>query len=221
MRGLDLLRAAIDPGPPVDPLDELAAVAKRFTPQVDVTKRRTDDTERVALDELQVDPDYQRPPDREKIQAFVDHVKAGGAIPRIKVNQRPDGTRWITDGQHRAAAAAICGHTHIDAKITHKPSQDEPQETNLIAKVADDDDLAAIALLRGHGARIQGKRLVLELGAAGRVSYTPHQGEYVAKTERGSLQVEGMVERIADRLELGGLSLESAGLRPVSADDDA
>jgi hypothetical protein len=171
-----------------------------------VAKRRTPDHERVALDSLRVDPDYQRPPDREKIASMVSDRKAGGSLQPIKVNERPDGSLWITDGQHRAAAAALCGETTIAAVITHVAQHEEPSETNLVAKIAQASDLDAVTVLEGCGATRAGKRLVLELGDAGQVVYVRHDEQWAGEMERGSLTVEGRnVRDTVARLGLGDL----------------
>lgn len=58
------------------------------------------------------------------------------------------------------------------------------------AKVREDADLDTISRLLSQGAQRDGKRLVLDLGKAGRVAYTPHQADWVAKSERGSLEID-------------------------------
>lgn len=223
MRGLDLLRDALQPAAPTDPGEQLLELAKRFHVKRDVEKRRTPDgTTSVPLDELAVDPDYQRPPDREKIASMVEHRKAGGRLKPIKANVRPDGSKWITDGQHRAAAAAIAGDTHIDCQLTSVPRQDEPQQTEILAKVAADHDLDAIRLLLGAGAERSGKRLVLSLGAAGDVTYLSHADEWVGKTERGTLHVHARDARhVLSRLGLDRLSLQSGSVPPVETGERA
>jgi hypothetical protein len=171
-----------------------------------VAKRRTPDHERVKLASLRVDPDYQRPPDRDKIADMVTERKAGGSLKPIKVNQRPDGSLWITDGQHRAAAAAICGETVIAAEITHVAQHDEPSETNLVAKIAPSADRDAVTVLQGCGARRDGKRLVLSLGDVGQVVYVGHDEQWAGQDERGRLTVDGRnVRETVARLGLAGL----------------
>lgn len=186
MHGLEQLRTIAAPGANVDPTAGLLNIAKSI-----VGKRATDTHDEIPLQGLRVDPDYQRPPDREKIAGLVEHLRAGGPVKPIKVNERPDGSRWITDGQHRAAAAVIVGHTHIPAKLTHLPSQQEASQTEILTKVAQERDRDVIGCLLGAGARRHGKRLVLALGTAGEVSYVPHGGEFVGKTERGQLTARG------------------------------
>jgi hypothetical protein len=186
-----------------DPVSELLVAAASFGA---VAKRRTPDHEQVTLASLRVDPDYQRPPDRDKIASMVEERKAGGALAPIKVNQRPDGSLWITDGQHRAAAAAICGEDTIRALITHVAQHDEPSETNLVAKIAEASDLDAVTVLEGCGAQRDGKRLVLSLGDAGSVAYVPHGEQWASRTERGALTVAGAnVRDTVARLGLGAL----------------
>lgn len=228
---LDQLRELLDPQPEPDPLGQLEQVAKTLKerPQdepileLDVEKRRTPDVELVDLHGLQVDhaDGSQKPPDREKVAEFVQHLKAGGKFPPIKVNERPDGTRWITDGQHRAAAALICGRSTVPAKIKHEPQVDEAQQVEIVAKVAREDDGAAVELLRGVGAVRDGKRLVAQLGEA-TVSYLPHYNEFVAKAERGLLVVEADdASAVVEALGLDELSLDPAELTAVEDEQTA
>lgn len=219
MQGLQLLRDIVAPQPPANPADRLVDLAKTLTAVAprqahdapEVAKRRTPDIEEVPLAELQVDHagGAQRPPDRDKVLEFVTHLKAGGKLPPIKVNERPDGSRWITDGQHRALAALAVGRKTIPAEVTYKPSQEEAAQTNIVTKIAEDVDDAATDLLMGAGARRVGKRLVLSLGQAGEVAYLPHGSEWVAKQERGSLTVDGRDARmVLHRLGLADLATE-------------
>jgi hypothetical protein len=211
MIDLTRLRALIGPDTTAgDPADGLLALAKTLRPTGTVAKRRTPGIERVALDDLQVDHDYQRPPDREKINEFRQTLRAGSDLPAIKVNRRPDGTLWITDGQHRAAAATLEGHAHIDARVTHVPTWEEPQEAEIVTKVHADHEDELVATLRGAGARRVGKRLVLNLGNHGEVTYAPHRAD-VGKTERGVVCVNGGdVRKVLDRLDLSSLVATTA-----------
>lgn len=188
MQGLEALRATLTPTEPASPADELLTVAKTLQGGT-VAKRATPDTVPVKLDRLAVDPTYQRPPDREKINDMVRQLGRGEQLEPIKVNRRPDGSLWITDGQHRAAARAIRGDEMVDAEVTHLPSQEEAGETNIMAKTAADQDQAVMSRLLAAGARRSGKRLILSLGDQGQVAYTPHGSEFVAKTVRGGLDV--------------------------------
>lgn len=191
LHGLGRLRELADSAAAANPVDQLLQVGKTFQGGLDIAKRKTPDTVSVRVADLNVSPDYQRPPDREKVQRLVEHLRAGSGLPPINVNQRPDGTLWITDGQHRAMAHAALGHARVDAIVSALPSQEEPARTNIMAKVAPGDDMAVAARLLGCGARIRGKRLVLTLGDHGTVTYLPHSQEFVAKTERGALQIDG------------------------------
>lgn len=199
---LQRLAQALSSPPDRDPVEGLLDVAKSF-----VAKRKTPDTVPVRVDELQVDPDYQRPPDRDKITTFVAHRRAGHQLPPIECNVRPDGSKWITDGQHRAAAAAIVGDDRIDAILTAVPQQEEPQLTNIMTKVTADRDQEMIRMLVGYGAKFVGKQLLLGLGKAGEITYLPHAVEWVGKTERGRLIVTGEDPReIVARLGLGAVA---------------
>lgn len=220
MRGLDLLRSLDTPTDEGDPTLELLRVAKSLrAPAETVEKQHTPDTVQVKLDALQVEPANQRPPDRDKIAGMVETLRKGGSLPPIECNCRPDGSLWITDGQHRAAARAIRGEDEAAAIVTYRSSQEEPAMTNIMAKVHEDDDRDAIGLLLGAGGRLDGKRVVLELGAAGRVSYLPRGQEYVAKTERGCLRVTGGdAAAVAKALCLDELSLEGGGFQTIEAE---
>lgn len=183
---------------PSDPLDSLLNIAKSLRPTIvptivptdapTVEKKATEGSEWIDVKGLQVDHEggTQRPPDRTKIAEMVRHLKAGGKLPPLKVNERPDGSRWIVDGQHRAAAAALCGIKRVLAELSYKPSWEEHEDTNIVAKVAHDDDDQAVEQLLAAGAELDGKRLVLDLGKAGSVSYLPHV-ELVGRVERGTL----------------------------------
>lgn len=194
-----------------DPLDQLTTLAKRMkTRSAVVAKRATAaGVERIPLHGLRVDYDYQRPPDHEKIASMREVLKAGGGLPPIKVNRRPDGSMWITNGQHRAAARALEGETHVDAIITEKPTQEEPKDTGILTKVAKEHDHDALDRLRGAGAKPLGKTLMLDLGKAGTVRYTPHAARWAAMGERGWIDVQGPDhELVLERLDLTPLLAE-------------
>jgi hypothetical protein len=74
------------------------------------------DMEVVAIDDLNVDHAYQRDLDAglvQRIAAGWDIVASGPIV----VSRRPDGSLWIVNGQHRAAAAKVAGETHILAQV--------------------------------------------------------------------------------------------------------
>lgn len=57
------------------------------------------------LDTLKVDPQYQRPENRELVNQLLAVLEAGGMVPDpITIAVRPDKSRWIVDGQQRWAA---------------------------------------------------------------------------------------------------------------------
>ena len=88
---------------------------------------------RVRLAELRVDTDYQRPEDREKVESMHRRLKAGGVLEGdIKVNEREDGSLWITDGQHRVKARMLNGETEAEALVTRLPQQHEQMAANLV-----------------------------------------------------------------------------------------
>lgn len=174
-----------------DPADLLLTLAHKLQAPAVVAKRATTDTVRVRIADLQVDHDYQRPPDREKVLAILEHLKAGGTVDPITVNQRPDGSLWITDGQHRAMAAAAHGLSQIDAHVTSIPVLEEPAATGIMAKVTAENDVTVAKTLLGFGARLDGKQLRLDLGDAGTVTYLPHSNEFAGTGERGALRAAG------------------------------
>ena len=72
----------------------------------------------LSIDELNVDHTYQRDLDQtlaQKIARDYDIV----AVDPIIVSMRSDGSLWIVNGQHRAAAAKITGETEILAYVHH------------------------------------------------------------------------------------------------------
>jgi hypothetical protein len=87
----------------------------------------------VNLVELKVDHDYQRPEDRAKVETMLKALRSGEELPPPEVNEREDGSRWITDGQHRVRARMLAGQTHCKALVTREPQQSEPRRANLLA----------------------------------------------------------------------------------------
>lgn len=74
------------------------------------------DIEVVRIDDLNVDHAYQRDLDAglvQRIAANWDLVASGPIV----VSKRPDGSLWIVNGQHRAAAAKVAGETEILAQV--------------------------------------------------------------------------------------------------------
>src|ERR1700686_810596 len=121
---LDRLRDILEP-----PEERLAKIASGLhDPAYQHEQRR----QTVRLADLQVDHDYQRPPDREKVQGMLEAIKTGKKMEALRVNERPDGSLWITDGQHRAIALGLAGETHHDADVTREPSQHEQRRANIL-----------------------------------------------------------------------------------------
>lgn len=74
------------------------------------------DIEVVTIDDLNVDHAYQRDLDAglvQRIAANWDLVASGPIV----VSKRPDGSLWIVNGQHRAAAAKVAGEKEILAQV--------------------------------------------------------------------------------------------------------
>ena len=86
----------------------------------------------VPLMDLQVDHDYQRPEDREKVEGMLKAVRNGVDLPPPEVNEREDGSLWITDGQHRVKARMLAGETHCAALVNRDPQQSEPRRTKIL-----------------------------------------------------------------------------------------
>lgn len=134
--------SVLNPEPDADAIDQLFAVAKKFTPlpvpdAMDPPQEfhmESEVSRLIPLDQCDTDPSYQRPLDREKVAAMkLD--KAWEKQP-IHVNFS-DGTYWIIDGQHRAEAARQSGVKEVHAYADFMPSQDEAEhETGVMAKTA-------------------------------------------------------------------------------------
>lgn len=87
----------------------------------------------VVLASLGVDTDYQRPEDREKVQGMLKKLRTGIALDGdIKVNEREDGSLWITDGQHRVKAMMLAGQTHAEVLVATDPQQGEQKRANIV-----------------------------------------------------------------------------------------
>lgn len=79
------------------------------TGRTDVDVDETDDGvfKRIPKDQLNIDHDYQRHHvSRKRITAMAKHW-SWRACGCLKVGQRPDGTYWVEDGQHRVLAANL------------------------------------------------------------------------------------------------------------------
>jgi hypothetical protein len=95
---------------------------------IEMPRRRS-----VPLASLQVDTDYQRPEDREKVEGMLKKLRAGIALDgEIKANEREDGSLWITDGQHRVKAMMLAGRTHHDVLVAKDPQQLESRRANIL-----------------------------------------------------------------------------------------
>lgn len=86
----------------------------------------------VPLIDLQVDHDYQRPEDRDKVEGMLKAIRNGVDLPPPEVNEREDGSLWITDGQHRVKARMLAGETHCAALVNRDPQQSEPRRANIL-----------------------------------------------------------------------------------------
>ena len=53
--------------------------------------------------------------------SLIDHIRAGGDIPAVKVARHPDGGFIIRDGRHRVLAHKMLGRTKIKARFSNKP----------------------------------------------------------------------------------------------------
>jgi hypothetical protein len=121
---LDGLRDTLEPSKPENAAMSLMDIAKRLGASNDVAKHTTAD--RVALADLHIDTGTQRPIDRDKVES----MRAAKAYrDPIRVNQRPDGSLWLMNGQHRAQAAHEDGLTHVHARIEFHDRETERQIT--------------------------------------------------------------------------------------------
>lgn len=123
-----------------DPLDALRTVAKNLlvtpepisspSPPTEGDEVRLGDGYRmtIRLSELHVDPSYQRPPDRDKVDAI---ASSGKGLDPILVNCRPEYSFYVLDGQHRALAALARGDSEIECHVIHVPTEDEAHYCNV------------------------------------------------------------------------------------------
>lgn len=63
----------------------------------------------VPLSLVYCDYSYQRPLDPVRTLRKAEQLRAGAALGEGLLARRPDGSCWIVDGQHRVAAARLCG----------------------------------------------------------------------------------------------------------------
>jgi hypothetical protein len=78
----------------------------------------------LAIEAIQIDPDYQRDLRHDlidKIAREYDVVKAGP----ILVSQRADGSLWCVDGQHRMIGAERAKETEVFANVVHGLTQEQ------------------------------------------------------------------------------------------------
>lgn len=90
------------------------AVAKRRTPSPPVQRF-------VSIPALRSDL-YQRAVDPDRVLAIVHAIRGGQMMVddpdhAIEVSERPDGTLWIVDGQHRVEALRLLGHMSVRANV--------------------------------------------------------------------------------------------------------
>lgn len=84
----------------------------------------------VVLDELKVDHAYQRDLSVDLVQKIARSWDIAAAGP-IVVSERADGSLFIVNGQHRAAAAKTAGETEIIAQVLHGLDQQSEAEIRL------------------------------------------------------------------------------------------
>lgn len=73
----------------------------------------------VLVGELHIDPAYQRQLSEKKVRDIVENFDAD-VLGILKANRRPDGTLWITDGQHRLEALRRMGVRSVEVQLTYK-----------------------------------------------------------------------------------------------------
>lgn len=123
----------------------------------------------VPLDDLNIDHSYQRDLDANLVQSIARNWDIVGAGP-ITVSRREDGSLWIINGQHRAAAARVAGETEILAqvvegydreseaglrlKMNHRRSDRSQERFKAQVAAGDRESLAIVEILSGFNTRI-------------------------------------------------------------------
>lgn len=86
-------------------------------------------------------PTYQRPTDMKKVDVMADSYD-GDALGAVTVSKRADGSLWIVDGAHRAAAALKRGDKRILANV--HTGLTVAEEAELFLKLNDTKKVSAI-----------------------------------------------------------------------------
>jgi hypothetical protein len=129
-------RGKVEPNEPRDPAPDLGV-------EVEVVRLNT--THLNSAGEA-----YQRPVDQDYVDYLVEHWD-WNAARTLLVNQRPDGTYWLVDGQHRTLAARqkFGGDVEFFCYLTHVPGPAE--EAQLYERVSDGHSrLSPAVLFRGR-----------------------------------------------------------------------
>jgi uncharacterized ParB-like nuclease family protein len=230
---LSAVSVLTDTEPQPDAIGQLFDVAKKFKPLTPEPEMKPDEHEarfeseepwEVELDRCGIDERYQRPLDREKVEAMRKD-KTYERLP-IKVNFDPaeQVSYWIIDGQHRAEAARQDGRKTVQALVHIMPSQEEQDhETGIMAKTFDvpalreGEDYVGIVspeqhpdlvdVLTGMGGfsattkldhfAYNGRCVTVTVGKR-TLTYVPHDAvektTMLAAPERGMLRFEGFTE---------------------------
>lgn len=83
---------------------------------ITASKKTEREVEIVLLDDLGVDLTYQRPLDQRLVEAILREYDPIAADP-LTISKRRDGSLWIVNGQHEAAAAKLAGETEMLAFV--------------------------------------------------------------------------------------------------------
>jgi hypothetical protein len=87
-----------------------------MTPAISDSQQTSREVEVVELADLRIDHRYQRPLDQGLVERILSDWDPIAADP-LTISQRADGSLWIVNGQHEAAAATLKGETEMLAFI--------------------------------------------------------------------------------------------------------
>lgn len=75
------------------------------------------DDQVIHVDVLNVDHEYQRPPNPTRAKAMSGKAFDQDLVGRLIVSRRSDGSYWVVDGQHRLIAMKLTGITHVPCVV--------------------------------------------------------------------------------------------------------
>jgi hypothetical protein len=186
---------------------------------------RRRELEVVTIDDLQVDHRYQR----DLNQTFVELILADYdpvAADVLTISRREDGSEWIVNGQHHAAAARLAGETEALAWVYEGLSVMQEADLRLKANHRKSDthlDRFHAAFEAGRENAVQIVRLTEEFGTRVNRSGNSHTGinaasalEAVYKVDEGLL-LRRTLKFLRDTYgQIGGDNAQEAMIRGVS-----